>query len=107
MLRTGRAADADMEYRLIRGIIPGAVEADGEPIEMLMACREPRQAGERNWPLWMTMQVNHSSVSRRPRFVTKLATAFNTSAANMLTGDGNAREKRNKIVSCCPTPLVV
>ena len=48
MLGTGRAADADMEYRLIQGIIPGGVEANAEPIEMLMACREPQQAGERN-----------------------------------------------------------
>lgn len=34
----------------------------------------------------MTMQVNHSSLSRRPRFVTKLGMDFSTSAATAVKG---------------------
>lgn len=51
-------------------IISGNIEADGEAIEMQIDCwgcgsGEKKLAG-------MTMQVNHSSLSRRLRFVTKL-----------------------------------
>lgn len=51
-------------------IISGNVEADREAIEMQIDCwgcgsGEKKLAG-------MTMQVNHSSLSRRLRFVTEL-----------------------------------
>lgn len=63
-------------------IISGNIEADREAIEMQIDCwghgsREKKLAG-------MTMQVNHSSLSRRPRFVTKLGMDFSTSAAAAL-----------------------
>lgn len=63
-------------------IISGNIEADREAIEMQIDCwgrssREKKLAR-------MTMQVNHSSLSRRPRFVTKLRMDFSTSAATAL-----------------------
>ena len=63
-------------------IISGNIEADREAIEMQIDCwgcgsREKKLAR-------MTMQVNHSSLSRRPRFVTKLGMDFSTSAATAL-----------------------
>lgn len=63
-------------------IISGNIEADREAIEMQIDCwscssREKKLAR-------MTMQVNHSSLSRRPRFVTKLGMDFGTSAATAL-----------------------
>lgn len=63
-------------------IISGNIEADREGIEMQINCwgrgsREKKLDG-------MTMQVNHSSLSRRPCFVTKLGVDFSTSAAAAL-----------------------
>ena len=64
------------------GIISGNIEADREAIEMQIDCWG---RGSREKKLGrMTMQVNHSSLSRRPRFVTKLGMDFSTSAATAL-----------------------
>ena len=64
------------------GIISGNIEADREAIEMQIDCWG---RGSREKKLGrMTMQVNHSSLSRRPRFVTKLGMDFRTSAATAL-----------------------
>lgn len=63
-------------------IISGNIEADREAIEMQIDCwgRDSREKKLAR----MTMQVNHSSLSRRPRFVTKLGMNFSTSAATAL-----------------------
>lgn len=52
----------------------------------------------------MTMQVNHSSLSRRPRFVTKLGMDFSTSAATALKDNVQKSEKkRKKLLVYCKT----
>lgn len=51
------------------GIISGNIEADREAIEMQIDCRGRGSRGKKL--AGMTMQVNHSSLSRRPRFVTQ------------------------------------
>lgn len=63
-------------------IISGNIEADREAIEMQIDCwgRDSREKKLAR----MTMQVNHSSLSRRPCFVTKLGMNFSTSAATAL-----------------------
>lgn len=62
-------------------IISGNIEADREAIEMQIDCRGRGSRGKKL--AGMTMQVNHSSLSRRPRFVTQknLGMDFSTSAA--------------------------
>lgn len=59
--------------------ISGNIEADREAIEMQIDCWG-RISREKKLDR-MTMQVNHSSLSRRPRFVTKLGMDFSTSAS--------------------------
>lgn len=49
-------------------IISGNIEADREAIEMQIDCRGRGSRGKKL--AGMTMQVNHSSLSRRPGFVT-------------------------------------
>lgn len=51
-------------------IISGNIEADREAIEMQIECWSCG-SGEKKLAR-MTMQVNHSSLSRRLRFVTKM-----------------------------------
>lgn len=63
-------------------IISGNIEADREAIEMQIDCWRCRSRGKKL--ARMTMQVNHSSLSRRPLFVTKLGMDFCTSAATAL-----------------------
>lgn len=84
-------------------IISGNIEADREAIEMQIDCwgrgsREKKLAR-------MTMQVNHSSLSRRPRFVTKLGMDFSTSAATALKRI-IFKNRRNKIVAHCTTLMI-
>lgn len=50
-------------------IISGNIEADREAIEMQIDCWGRGSGGKKL--AGMTMQVNHSSLSRRPRFVTQ------------------------------------
>lgn len=82
-------------------IISSNIEADREAIEMQIDCwgrgsREKKLAR-------MTMQVNHSSLSRRPCFVTKLGMDFSTSAATAPKRIiiKKLEERRNKIVAHC------
>lgn len=50
-------------------IISGNIEADREAIEMQIDCWGRGSRGKKL--ARMTMQVNHSSLSRRPRFFTQ------------------------------------
>lgn len=50
-------------------IISGNIEADREAIEMQIDCWGRSSGGKKL--AGMTMQVNHSSLSRRPGFVTQ------------------------------------
>lgn len=87
-------------------IISANIEADREAIEMQIdywghGSREKKLAR-------MTMQVNHSSLSRRPRFVTKLGMDFTTSAATALKRIifKKQAKRRNKIVACYTTLML-